>query len=127
MLPGMAYYECQGEEKMKGKDSSVNFRGSHPALLWAMFKADKIVRARLGYEMVITSCNDGRHSNTSRHYIGCAWDFRTWTTESSGIQIPMNEKKNLATELTEQIEGFRFLAEKDHIHASYKPLYSDLG
>ena len=94
----------------------------------AMFIADMVCRRVLGYEMVITSCVNGKHSNTSRHYIGCAWDLRTWTSESSGQQINKNERDYLVVELKKALGGnFFVLGEKTHIHIAFKPTYNEFA
>jgi hypothetical protein len=90
-----------------------------------MFRADEIVRQHLGYEMIITSCRDSKHSETSRHYIGCAWDFRTWTTIGSGNQISDIKKQALVDALSEAIPEIFFLAESNHIHCGFKIRYGD--
>ena len=106
---------------MRAKNEKVNFHGLHTAMFPAMFVADDVCRAQLGYEMIVTSARDGHHSNTSRHYAGLAWDMRTWTTQDSGIQIGNLKKMNLVHTLQEALPDFFVLGEKDHIHISYKP------
>jgi len=109
---------------MKAKDKTVNFRGVHPELLHAMIVVDLILRKEMGYELIITSCRDGKHSETSRHYIGCAFDFRTWISETDGTQLPMEKKQKLVDLLSKELPEFYFLAESTHIHCGYKIRYN---
>jgi hypothetical protein len=53
----------------------VNIEGVHWKMFSAMFIIAPILEA-LGQECVVTSGVEGHHSRTSRHYIGCALDFR---------------------------------------------------
>lgn len=112
---------------MKPKSKRVKFEGIHPAMVPFMFRADEIVRKHLGYEMIITSCLDGKHSETSKHYLGCAWDIRTWKRENGrGQQIPWDKKLALADELNKEIPEMQFIAEASHIHGEYEIRYSKM-
>jgi len=111
---------------MRAKNETVNFKGIHGDMVQFMFRADEIVRKFMGYEMIITSCRDSKHSETSRHYIGCAWDFRTWVSLTDGTQLSRDKKDELVKILSEAIPEIFFLVEGDHIHAGYKIRYSNL-
>jgi hypothetical protein len=47
-----------------------------PQIVLALQVAEKIFD-RYYVDLVITSCNDGRHMEGSKHYTGCAVDLRT--------------------------------------------------
>lgn len=68
-----------------------------------------------GYDCVITSAIDGKHSRGSLHYVGLALDFRTNNMPSG--ELPRIRDK-IATRLG---ENFDFLLEKDHFHLELQP------
>jgi len=68
-----------------------------------------------GQELVITSVCDGKHSYTSLHYTGCAFDcrIRYFTTD---------EQLNVALDIQNRLgKDFDVIAETDHIHIEYQP------
>lgn len=54
----------------------ASVQGLKPEILIALIAADRVWRDH-GKVLVITSGTDGKHSRTSRHYIGMAADLRT--------------------------------------------------
>jgi len=95
--------------------TGVNPTGIKAELLLVIMVANEVYRDR-GYDCVVTSINDSTHSQTSRHYQGCAVDFRTRNFPNDGI----------AREVTEEIRQrlgrhYMVLFERNHIHVSYKP------
>ena len=95
--------------------NGVNPTGIKPELLLVLMVADQVY-AEAGYECVITSLVDSTHSDTSRHYQGCAVDFRTRHLANG----------NMAMEITNEIRKrlerhYMVLFEHNHIHVSYKP------
>jgi len=97
---------------MKIKDNSVKLAGVRPELVVAMIIADQVY-AKHGRELVITSVTDGKHSLTSLHYIGSAFDCRTY-----------DDMDNVA--LRDEIKGklnvdFDVVLESDHIHIEFQP------
>ena len=92
----------------------VNPIGIRPELLLAMMIADTVY-TEAGYELVITSINDGTHSKTSRHYQGMAFDCRIRHIPGPIVQQIFDALKlNLGS-------NYFVLLESNHIHISYKP------
>ncbi len=74
------------------------------------------VYERIGVsETVITSGLDGRHSATSRHYLGYALDIRT-------RNVPMAQREELTKQVKKALgQDFFVLLERDHLHVNIKP------
>ena len=69
----------------------------------------------LGKECVITSLMDGKHMDTSKHYVGDAADLRIWFFNNAEKRIAVKQlKKELGVD-------FDVVLEKDHIHVEYDP------
>ena len=102
----------------------VNLSGLTTQALLAIRVAEAVYE---NHERVlwITSVNDGKHSLTSLHYSGNAFDCRTWHLESKGHAI------EVAAEIREVLgEDFDVIYEHDgrgkegnnsHIHIEYQP------
>ena len=94
----------------------VNPFGIKSELLLALTVADS-VWARNGQELVITSLNDGKHSQTSLHYAGCAADLRIWNfTDVDAVAEILREDLG-------RNPDFDVVVETDHIHLEYQPKY----
>jgi hypothetical protein len=94
----------------------------HPKMVEGAFLVDNYLREILGYEPVITSANDGRHRHASAHYRGCALDYRTWTTATSGHQLPPAKRHELVHGMRQILgQNFDVIGEDDHIHCEYDP------
>ena len=92
----------------------VDIFGMRPELLLGIFIAERIWAA-FGVELVLTSVRDGKHSETSLHYAGCAADFRT-----NGIDPDI--LKEIVRQLKEKLgRDFDVIVEADHIHIEYQP------
>lgn len=94
--------------------ADVNLIGLKPELLVAMVAAETVYRAYAG-ELVITSCNDGKHMAESKHYIGAAFDCRTRDVTAE-LQVTIANAIRAA--LTKQ---FDVILESDHIHVEFDP------
>jgi len=104
------------------KSHNVLVSGIHPAILQDLFRVDEWCRRNIGYELVITSCTDGKHSKASRHYIGTAVDVRTWTTPDSGVQIADAQRTDLAAKLNRFLgKDWFVLDEGTHLHIDWRP------
>lgn len=80
--------------------------------------------------VTITSANDGKHKDTSRHYSGNALDFRTrdmFNTLSDSQR--MYELSMLRSQLTSSLPGFDIVLESinlpnEHIHIEWDPKWT---
>ncbi len=92
--------------------SGVRVGGIRPEMVLAYLIAAPIL-VKHGQEAVITSCTDGKHSKTSRHYIGCAIDLRTRDMDDVTA-----DKAALA--IANALGGEYYVAfEKNHIHLQF--------
>lgn len=90
--------------------------GLQPQMLVALMAAHAIYEKR-GVELVITAGNDGKHSENSLHYAGCALDLRV-----SNLPTPHVDGGFIAAELGRHLgRDFQVLFEGDHIHVSWRP------
>lgn len=68
-----------------------------------------------GYDCVITSAIDGKHSRGSLHYVGLALDFRT-------NNMPSGELPRIRDKIAARLgENFDVVLEKDHLHVELDP------
>lgn len=94
--------------------AGVQVGGLRPEMILAVMVAERIWSG-FGVELVITSALDGKHSQTSLHYAGCAVDFRTNQMASDAIQ-------EAARTLKEALgQDFDVIIEKDHVHVEFQP------
>jgi hypothetical protein len=94
----------------------VNVAGIRPEILLVNQVAAPIF-AKYGSDLVITSYVDGKHSQFSRHYAGCAVDYRIW-------YLAVDHRPKVVEELQEALgDDYYVRLESDHIHVSYKPQY----
>lgn len=92
----------------------VDVSGIRPEIILANQIAAPIF-AKYGSDLVITSLKDGRHSQFSRHYAGCAVDYRIW-------YLAVEDRPKVVNELQEALrKDYYVRLESDHIHVSYKP------
>lgn len=68
-----------------------------------------------GYEMIITSINDGKHSINSKHYLGFAFDTRIRDIKQIDVNHIYNDIK-IALGL-----NYDVVLEDDHIHVEFDP------
>ena len=93
----------------------VSLRNIRPQINVALAIANDVYADR-GYELVVTSVNDGKHSTTSLHYDGAAADLRTRHLGDQTIAIGIVEN------LREQLgPDFDVILESDHIHLEWQP------
>lgn len=99
---------------MRIKDDSVETYGMRSELLFALVVANDLYAAK-GEPLVVTSISDGRHSETSLHYTGCAADLRTW-------MFTDEEKHQLALDLKARLnQDYDVIVEATHLHVEYQP------
>lgn len=84
-------------------------------IIYAMNKVDVISRTLFKKEIVVTSIIDGVHSAKSFHYVGKAFDIRTWIYTPSQIKSLMNEIKLTLG------DKYDVINENDHIHIEHDP------
>ena len=94
----------------------VSIQGIRPELLFGMMVASRVYLVH-SQMLVITSVCDGKHSDTSLHYTGCAFDCRTRNLDPS-------EKANIVNDLDVSLKAdFDIVLEDTHIHIEYQPRY----
>lgn len=98
----------------------VNPFGIRPELMMALLVADEVWKD-FGENLVVTSINDSKHSDTSLHYAGQAADLRTrhWSPLVAS---------DAASKLREYLGGnpdYDVIVEKTHIHLEYQPKRKD--
>ena len=99
---------------MKFKEG-INTRGIQSELILALCVADSVWR-NAGEELVITSIADGKHSETSLHYAGCAADIRIRDLQLSPEVMADALKQALGNN-----PDYDVVVEKDHIHLEWQP------
>ncbi len=109
----------------------------HPRFEAAQSIIEEVFKKHLGYCYLYSANDDGdpaipgTHMEASLHYAGCAGDYRTWTTLTSGEQISEAKKLAIVTELRKRL-GEEFdvswkrrkggaLVPKNHIHIEWQP------
>ena len=96
--------------------TGVRVRGVRPEIVVAMMVANSAFEAfALAPEMVVTSCTEGRHSWTSLHYQGAAFDIRTRDASSDVNTAIVKELKDSLG------PDFDVILEDTHIHIEYQP------
>ena len=100
--------------------SCVRLHGISPEILVAYIEAQPIFK-KYDYPCIMTSCKDGKHSNTSLHYVGDAIDLRS-------KHIPaMSTKRLIIKEMIEALgDEFDIMLEdigepREHIHIEFQP------
>lgn len=111
---------------MRLKDGVSLCKGSHhlrPETLDAMLKVSALYEQEgiKGSRAVVTSIMDGKHKTNSKHYIGWAFDCRTWNKDISG-QMSDEDKEALAQKIREKLgRNYDVVVEPTHIHVEYDP------
>lgn len=92
--------------------------GLKPEALLAIVVAESVY-SEYGYECVITSITDGKHSHDSDHYTGYGVDFRTYHLEGGYTgKVAKQIYKDIKEALTDE---YVVLLESNHIHVSFNP------
>ena len=92
----------------------VRLAGIRPEILVAVMAAERAYN-RAGYELVVTSCADSKHSRGSLHYAGAAVDLRTRGVPADVIQA-------IVAEIRESLGAdFDVVLEDTHLHVEYQP------
>ena len=100
----------------------VDTYGVKQVVIEAMSLVAEYYKITYGSDLVITSVLDGSHMYASKHYSGEAFDVRTWTSRTSGVQIPMNDKRVITYQLKQLLgSDFDVVCEDTHLHCEYDP------
>ena len=92
----------------------VSIQGIRPELLIAIMIADRVYQVH-SCILVLTSVTDGKHSATSLHYSGCAFDCRVRSLEPS-------QRANIVSDLKISMPNdFDIVLESTHVHIEYQP------
>lgn len=100
----------------------VNPFGLRPELLLALIVADD-VWAECGFDLTVTSLNDGHHGQASLHYSGAGADLRTWES-ADGTQWSEQLKRDVAERLRDALGNnpdYDVVVEATHIHIEHQP------
>jgi len=99
---------------MKIKDSTVEVAGIRPEMIIALMIAKEVYDDE-GEELIITSALDGKHSETSLHYSGCALDIRTrYFSKEQAERVRKEIAANLGID-------YDVILENDHMHIEFQP------
>ena len=92
----------------------VKVQGIRPELMIAIIVADTVYTEN-GHELVLTSVCEGKHSSTSLHHSGGAFDARTRYFTSDVQTVVRNKiKERLGVD-------YDVVLESDHLHVEYQP------
>ncbi len=95
--------------------SGVSLKGLKPEMHVGLNIVNSVYQ-EMGYHTIVTSCNDGKHSRGSLHYVGLAIDFRTRHMKDQ------TEKKHLRDRAAKALgKEFDTVLEVDHLHVEYQP------
>ena len=100
---------------MRSKNG-VCITGIRPEILFGLMAAQNVY-GNLGYDLIVTSVVDGKHSPTSLHYSGCAVDLRTRHMAVDDIK---QARDQIAAALP---NDFDVVLEPTHIHLEWQPRY----
>lgn len=92
----------------------VRVRGLRPEIAIAMLVVEGICRD-LAVEFIVTSGSDGRHSLTSLHYAGAAFDMRSRNMDIRTKHVFLDAARKALG------DDFDVLDETDHFHIEYQP------
>jgi hypothetical protein len=92
----------------------VSLLGLTPQCVLGIVVAQAVFK-RHGYDAVVTSVSDGIHKARSKHFIGNAFDLRTYMVEPGKLQ-------SIVAELVQCLPEFDVVLESDHIHVEWDPV-----
>lgn len=97
--------------------NDVRIGGLTPQIVLAMTLADQVYVSNGVAECWVTSANDSKHKDGSKHYTGEAVDLRVHNIPDSPTRLRI--KINLIARLASL--GFDIVDEGDHFHIEYDP------
>lgn len=92
----------------------VRITGMRPEILLAILVAERAY-AEAGYELMVTSCVEGKHSVGSFHYAGSAADLRTNNVPAEKLQVLVGKIRAAIG------ADFDVVLEADHLHLEFQP------
>lgn len=96
----------------------VKLAGLKPQAVLAIHIAEGVFR-NFGEELVVTSCNDGKHSDTSLHYHGFAFDARSKELVCDKQELLKELRARLGAEFDVLLEDLG--GNNEHYHIEYDP------
>lgn len=98
---------------------NIRLHGVRPEVVLAIMVVDSIYlemfKDQYPTGVMITSVSDGKHSETSGHYAGAAFDCRVWFLSPEQVSTLSITIQNLLG------PDFFVKVEKDHIHVGWRP------
>ena len=91
-----------------------------PQIVLAMIVVEGVYQS-FNVEFVVTSVNDGKHSDGSWHYKGCAFDCRTKQASLDGKEQALRDeiKAALGPDFDVVLEAVG--TDNEHVHIEYDP------
>lgn len=99
----------------------VDLTGVRPEIVLAMSVAAGVYDTHARADCIITSVNDGRHSRTSRHYVGLACDIRTKNLPDLATKRKIREQLALALGYQFDVVLEYLDTHNEHIHVEFDP------
>ena len=98
----------------------VKLTDLQPQIVLAMMVTEEVF-AEFGVPLVVTSCNDGKHSPTSWHYKGRAFDARTKYEAVDGKEQALRDavKEALGADFDVVMEAVG--TDNEHLHLEWDP------
>lgn len=104
--------------RMKLKEG-VKLTGIRPELLVGLMAAQAVYEG-LGYDLVVTSVTDSKHSVTSLHYAGAAADLRT---RHMTVNVAKQARDQIAAALPGDFDVILEQGVGSHIHIEWQARY----
>lgn len=100
--------------------SGVRLTGLTPQMALGCHVVDSTFKRLVpGYEPTVTSINDGKHGDKSKHYDGNGVDWRTKDYPGNKHQLRDEVKKDLGDDFDVVLEAEG--QDNEHLHTEYDP------
>lgn len=108
----MSFYTDYNDASLRIKNG-VDLSMIDPRM-WSCVGIVKKIYEKYGYDTVITSGREGKHSCRSRHYYGAALDFRTRHINDGAV------KKYIARDIYSELKNTcSVMLEDTHLHVAF--------